>query len=76
MAGNAAALTEELLGDFETVILSFGGGGVWVKYFWGGTVIVIILWNFRQECDPDTNFRDIDFRKNLMKALVETETES
>ena len=42
MAGNAAALTEELLGDFETVILSFGGGGVWVKYFWGGTVIVII----------------------------------
>ena len=35
-----------------------------------------IVYNFRQECDPDTNFRDIDFRKNLMKALVETETET
>ena len=71
MAGDTAVLTEELLGDLETVILSLGGGGVWDIYFYGGTVIVIILWNFRQECDPDTNFRDIDFRKNLMKAFVD-----
>ena len=34
-----------------------------------------IVYNFRQECDPDTNFRDIDFRKNLMKALVDRDRE-
>ena len=33
------------------------------------------MYNFRQECDPDTNFRDIDFRKNLMKALVDRDRE-
>ena len=78
MAGDAASLTEKLLGDVETVIiLSLGGGGdVWLVYFYGGRWdSVIILCNFRQECDPDTNFRDIDFRKNLMKALVERDRE-
>ena len=78
MAGDTASLTEKLLGDVETVIiLSLGGGGdVWLVYFYGGRWdSVIILCNFRQECDPDTNFRDIDFRKNLMKALVDRDRE-
>ena len=40
MAGDTASLTEKLLGDVETVILSLGGGsgGVWVAYFYGGTL--------------------------------------
>ena len=39
MAGDAASLTENLLGDVETVIFSpDGGSGVWVVYFYGGTL--------------------------------------
>ena len=32
---------------------------------------VIMFCPYRQECDSDTNFRDIDFRKNLIKPPVD-----
>ena len=38
VAGDTASLTEKLLGDVETVIRRLDGGGVWVVYFYGGTL--------------------------------------
>ena len=39
LAGDAASLAEKLLGDVETVFSSLGvGSGVWVVYFYGGTL--------------------------------------